>query len=205
MTDQISAMPPPIPNENEWYYSDNGARKGPVSASAIRELLAKKKLDSTDQVWRRGMKDWQSIRDSDLGALVNAEPPPLSGAQVSNTLVWIVAFIPMIFGIIDIALASDPSISFARAVSQGGGLPWKEREVPLLAYTVVYGLLCIWDEYRLEKAGYSKGVGMKFLALFIVPVYLFVRANKLKQRPTYAITWVVLFVLFLFLVAAAQS
>ena len=50
------------------------------------------------------------------------------------------------------------------------------------------------DHRRLANAGYgSKWTG--FMAVFLTPVFLFVRAKMLKQRPYYAITFIIMFVL----------
>jgi hypothetical protein len=80
VTDELSA-PPPLPNlgeinnqENEWYYVANGARQGPTTARAIRDLLNRKEIEADTQVWRKGMPAWKTLRESDLAELVAAEP-----------------------------------------------------------------------------------------------------------------------------------
>ena len=62
------------------------------------------------------------------------------------------------------------------------GTPW-------LIVAIVNSVLCILDERRLAKAGYSANY-MTFLALFLVPVYLFARARRLRQTAWYGVTWI---------------
>src|ERR1700759_363005 len=82
--------PPPITGKpSEWYYVDNGTKMGPVSTSRIKDLLSKKELDPDTQVWRKGMTEWKSIRESALADLVATEPPALSPQQIGNGYVWI--------------------------------------------------------------------------------------------------------------------
>lgn len=88
MSEQPSSSPPPLPNvdeppeitikPNEWHYVDNGVKKGPVSANTIKSLLEKKEIETDTQVWRKGMIEWKSIRESDLAELVASEPPAIS-------------------------------------------------------------------------------------------------------------------------------
>jgi len=54
--------------------------------------------------------------------------------------------------------------------------------------------LCLLDEKKIKAAGYNTSKFGK-LWLFLVPVYLFRRAKYLKQKPTYAWVWVVVFIL----------
>ena len=85
MTEEFSA-PPPLPDlgaanqpaPNEWYYVTNGARRGPMTAQTIKDLLNKKQIETDTQVWRKGMPEWKPLRKSDLADLVAAEPPAIS-------------------------------------------------------------------------------------------------------------------------------
>jgi hypothetical protein len=91
MTEELSA-PPPLPDLgeankpelNEWYYVAKGSRHGPTTAAAIKSLLDKKEIEIETQVWRKGMPDWRSLRESDLADLVAAEPPAISSQHIGN-------------------------------------------------------------------------------------------------------------------------
>lgn len=193
------------PENDEWYYNVKGARKGPVSVATIRELLAKNKLDSSDLVWKAGQKDWQTIRESDLGSLVASEPPPLVGRAVSNTIVWFIAFVPLILGFIDTGMAHNHNTSNIGAAMLARAGQYNGPEIGFKVSLLAYIFLGAWDTHNLKKAGYANGLKMNFLAILLMPVYLFVRANLLKQRPTYAITWVVLFIVSALMVFSVQN
>lgn len=87
MTEELSA-PPPLPDlgaatqpgPNEWHYVVNGARRGPTTATTIKDLLDKKEIETDTQVWRKGMPEWKPLRESDLGELVASEPPAISSS-----------------------------------------------------------------------------------------------------------------------------
>ncbi len=72
--------------------------------------------------------------------------------------------------------------------------PYAAALLPFLLAVLLNGGLCLADEQQLKKAGHdTKGMG--FMAVLLVPVYLFVRASRLQQSPSYAVVWVINFVL----------
>jgi hypothetical protein len=183
--------------EPQWHYTLNGNRLGPVPESQLVKMIEAKKLDQDTQVWQQGLSDWLPIRQSSLAGAFHSVPPPISSALVRNGWVWLVAFVPLIDALIIFcirwyvlgecdagrdfncqAFLNDPSI----------------YDTPWWAVSLVNGGLCLLDERRLAKAGYSNRY-LPFLALLIVPVYLFVRARRLKQTPWYGFVWIGLFAL----------
>jgi hypothetical protein len=44
---------------DEWYYTVNGAKAGPVSSSKLKQLSHEGKLTPNDHVWKEGMSDWR--------------------------------------------------------------------------------------------------------------------------------------------------
>jgi TM2 domain-containing membrane protein YozV len=42
----------------EWFYTQNGDRRGPVSESEIKALAAEGRLRPDDLVWQAGMAEW---------------------------------------------------------------------------------------------------------------------------------------------------
>lgn len=42
----------------QWYYAKGGEQRGPVSAAALKDLVASGQLATTDLVWKQGMADW---------------------------------------------------------------------------------------------------------------------------------------------------
>ena len=62
---------------DQWYYSGNGQRRGPVSEEELKQLAASGQLKPTDKVWRKGMASWATA--STIEGLIpeQNEPPPL--------------------------------------------------------------------------------------------------------------------------------
>jgi TM2 domain-containing membrane protein YozV len=46
----------------EWYYSVDGDRQGPVEASELKKLAEAGTLKATDLVWKDGMSDWVAAK-----------------------------------------------------------------------------------------------------------------------------------------------
>jgi hypothetical protein len=106
----------------------------------------------------------------------------LSYPNVKNTIIWLVAFMPLIGLVIEntCAIAFDTSI---------GNLWW----ITLIVNIV----LCVIDQERIKKA-YPNLAIMKAW-IFLTPVYLFKRARALKQSLAYFIVWIVMFCLIAFI------
>ena len=78
--------------EKIWYYEDKGSRKGPVSEREIRQLIESGNVSYDNYLWREGYKGWTRVTDTELSHHLNkVSPPPLLGAKVNNTFVWILA------------------------------------------------------------------------------------------------------------------
>jgi hypothetical protein len=210
MTEELSA-PPPLPNfeeskkvgSSEWYYITNGARQGPTTVAAIKELLNKKQIETDTHVWRKGMPEWKSLRESDLADLVAAEPPAISPAHIGNGYVWTLAFLPLVFGVIEATVAASNQEAAARTLVLGfpyhpsKGLP---PQIPLL----INALLGWLDDRRLKQAGYGSWV-TRVTAVLLQPAYLFLRAKRLKQRPYYAVAWILSLIVGFLIYASVEG
>jgi len=51
------------PGSEQWYYTQQGAQAGPVSADALKRLVEGGAVQAHDLAWRDGMADWVPIRD----------------------------------------------------------------------------------------------------------------------------------------------
>tara|TARA_R110001583_G_scaffold132574_1_gene284561 strand:+ start:353 stop:913 length:561 start_codon:yes stop_codon:yes gene_type:complete len=175
---------------SSWFYEHNGERKGGVEEAALIGLIKNGVVSHGTSVWKEGFSDWLKIEDTDLKIhLNNTSPPPLPGEHVNNTVVWVLAFAPIIGYLLEWFIAG--------AVN---GSEWKAEqamaEAKYFYITVILNIaLAFWDEKRLTQAGHStqKFKGMTWL----VPVYLFQRAKQLNHNMAYFVTWIVLFILVL--------
>jgi len=210
MTEELSA-PPPLPgagdsnklDSNQWYYIMNGTRQGPTTAMAIKELLNKREIETDTQVWRKGMPEWKSLRESDLAELVAAEPPAISPRQIGNGYVWTLALLPLVFGVIEAAISVSNQEAAARSLVLGfpyhpsNGLPF---QIPV----VINAFLGWLDDRRLKQAGYGSRL-TRVMAVLFTPIYLFLRAKRLKQRPYYAAAWIVSLIIGFVIYASVEG
>jgi hypothetical protein len=165
----------------EFWYSLNGTKQGPISETQLLELIQKKTLTAEDSIWNSNLPDWQEIGNSKFAVYVNGigQPPPLTGSAVSNTVIWFLAFAPLIgmflqgfmFGLTGIAV----------------GVWW-----PI---TIVLNIvLCVMDEKKVKAAGHNtKTLGSTWL----VPVYIFKRTKMLKQNWAVFVIWCITFLMCL--------
>ncbi|GAA5784361.1 DUF4339 domain-containing protein [Chitiniphilus shinanonensis] len=173
-----------------WFYELKGQRIGPVPESALIPLIQNGTLGHDTAVWRQGFSGWQALAQTELHAYLDQNtPPPLTGHQVNNTLVWVLAFAPLIGLILEYFIAGMVHRSeyrVERAVSEG------EFWYITLLLNIA---LSLWDERRLKQAGVSTA---RFRGwVWLVPVYLFQRAKALQQNLAYFIVWLVCFALIL--------
>lgn len=163
-----------------WYYESRGERRGPVPESGIMNLYSAGIIKKDTLVWTQGYTDWRPFSQSGLIHETTMSPPPVSGSAVNNTMVWWLAFMPLIGSIIEYIVAN--------AIGVGSQSLW----------FITIGLnvlLCTLDDKNLQKAGYdTKPLGSSW----VIPVYLFKRAKFLKQSYSYAIVWCVTFAILLF-------
>ena len=176
--------------EGMWFYEENGQRKGPVSESEMIQFIKTSVISHGSSVWKNGFPDWLKIENTDLRIhLDNSAPPPLSGEHINNTLIWVLAFAPIIGLMLEYFVA---------------GLQYGNTQVAEIAVSnnkywfVTLALnigLAFFDEKRLKKAGHNTD---KFKGwVWLVPVYLYQRAKATKQNLAYFIVWIVCFVLTL--------
>lgn len=173
----------PQPAAKNWYYVLSGQKLGPESSKTLIDWVSSGTLSLDDLVWRTGMTDWSAIRNTDLKKNLSDTPPPVIGEHVNNIVVWSWAFAPLIpISAILVAIGSTIKLS---------------SESQWIAAFAVNTILWWIDGQQIKNAGHDRS-GWGFWGFLVVPVYLFVRAAKLKQRNGYAIVWLVCFLLSVF-------
>ena len=178
--------------QNNWFYEENGQKKGPVSENEMVQFIKSSVISHGTSVWKQGFPDWLKVENTDLRVhLYNSAPPPLSGEHINNTLVWVLAFAPLIGYFLEwvVAGAVHGGNEFAAQVAMANSKYW----------FITLGLniaLAFFDEKRLKNAGHNTD---KFKGwVWLVPVYLYQRSKATKQNLAYFIVWIVCFVLVLF-------
>jgi hypothetical protein len=129
------------------------------------------------------MAEWRSLPHTPLGTSFTT-PPPVAGEAVNSTAVWFWAFS---------ALISVEAIYAALGIRHPS--PWSAART----YFCLNSLFFYWDTRLIRGSGNNprKWEGWQWWGLFITPVYLFVRAAKLKQNCAYAVVWIVCFLISL--------
>lgn len=125
------------------------------------------------------------------GALqTQASETGLPGVAVDNGVVWVLAFAPLIGYLLEYTIAYAVNSNEWRAEAA-----MRNNSYWFITLLLNIGLSFL-DEKRLEKAGCDT---TKFKSMvFVVPVYLYQRAQALHHNLAYFTTWVVCFVLTLF-------
>jgi hypothetical protein len=196
MTQELSE-PPPLPGADganqldliEWYYVANGAQHGPLKAVAIKALLDKREIEAETQVWRKGMTEWKSMRESDLAELLAAEPPAIPPQHIGGGYVWTLALLPLVFGVVEAAISASNQEAAARSLALG--FPYHPiRGLPYQIHVLINACLGWLDDRKLKQAGYGSRI-TRVTAVLLTPVYLFLRAKRLRQRPYHAAAWII--------------
>jgi hypothetical protein len=184
-------------DDEQWFYTQGGQRQGPVTADELRALLSALTIDGETPVWRKGMADWQPLRSTEIAVHFKDTPPAVAANQVNNGLVWALAFAPLVYLFIEVALLNyqynhpADDAFFETFLSP---LSWL---IPISTNAV----LCLVDTEQLKRAGYSSG-WLTLFALLLAPVYLFVRAQRLRQTPIYGFVWIGSFIVSIILSVA---
>jgi hypothetical protein len=103
---------------------------------------------------------------------------PYLAQQIDNTLIWVLAFAPILGAILEQVLKN--TLGHAKIFS--------------LATLALNVALSILDEKKLQKLGYdTSSLG----GAWLIPVYLFKRAKMFNHNLAYFIVWIVCFALLL--------
>lgn len=70
----------------EWYYSENGERRGPTSEGELRALIDQGNVTANDLVWRDGLADWTPVSQTSefSGSGTSASGPAAASTPVSS-------------------------------------------------------------------------------------------------------------------------
>ena len=72
----------------EWHYELRGKRRGPVSAEDIHAMLKDTIIDLETLVWKKGLREWTRIEDTDLRDYIEYDtPPPLPNDEGQHSVI----------------------------------------------------------------------------------------------------------------------
>lgn len=73
-----AAVPPPLPQQAQWFMAENGVQTGPYTDANLSQLVAAGRLTPTTLVWKNGMPQWaEASTVPELSQFFGAVPPPL--------------------------------------------------------------------------------------------------------------------------------
>ena len=70
---------------DQWFYSKNGQRFGPVDSSSLQQLASTGQIGVADLVWKNGMPEWlpaSRVKGLFPQRVLAASPPPLPASAV---------------------------------------------------------------------------------------------------------------------------
>ena len=167
---------------------------GPISTQQIIDLIKTGKLTYGSMVWNSTLTEWIALEHCELkDHLTAVAPPPLTGKQVNNTWIWLLAFAPLIGYFLEWTITLTLAEIFHRP-SRIAQEAMEERS--LWFVTLILNLaLSFWDERKLKLAGIDT---TRFKGwVWLIPVYMYQRAHALKQNLAYFIVWLICFVIII--------
>jgi len=69
----------------QWFYTENGQQRGPISAEELKMRADKQLLRPDDMVWKEGMPGWVSASQLQGLFAPGGSPPPLPAGQAGAT------------------------------------------------------------------------------------------------------------------------
>ncbi|EAQ33442.1 hypothetical protein NB311A_08702 [Nitrobacter sp. Nb-311A] len=184
-----------------WFYTQGGQRKGPFAADELHKLLAARTIDGEAPIWRKGLADWQPLRKTKVGAQLNDTPPPIAPSHLNNGLVWALAVVPIVYVFVD---AASSNISSLISFSSWTIIPLRSAVFGLsrtadLAHSAPDECDAVPDRRGATQTRRLQLRMMTAFALLLAPAYLFMRAQRLRQTPTYGYVWIASFIVSIIL------
>ncbi|EQW42468.1 hypothetical protein G902_00118 [Escherichia coli UMEA 3052-1] len=132
-----------------WHYENNGVRHDNVTEADITERIQRGELNASTLVWQQGMTEWQPLSATPLADVLKqcAVPPALPGNRIPGSVVWTLAFAPLIGYALEMWTAGLSGMEFEEAYAAvTEGQYW----FITLILNIALGYL---DERRLRKSG----------------------------------------------------
>ena len=162
-SEEVVVAPTPSLSLEQWWYLHEGQKNGPVAVEQIKGLGA------NTLVWKTGMADWTRV--AQIFPLTSHPPIPVE--EISQMAVWFWSFSPL-------WLLLVPRITLIELGQLG------IFGVSFAINSIFYA----WDLHLIRKSGRENDFwGWYWI---FVPVYLFVRASKLKVSYVYAFVWLIM-------------
>lgn len=143
----------------EWYYTQDGQRQGPVPVDVLQQKAASGELSPSELVWSEGMADWvpaQEVRGLFDGGpvAVEARPPLPSDVQTKKLAAGICGILLGAFGVHKFILGyTTPGIILLVATVVTCGIASAVTSIIGLIEGIVYLTKTDEDFYRTYMVG----------------------------------------------------
>lgn len=187
LTDNVNyctncGAPKPVKKEENdngnWFYVNQKKRIGPFPSEIIVKKIENGEIQPDTLVWQSGFFDWKKAKDTTLNQHFSLILPPLPKETISDKWAWCLATIPLFVDMILNCLLSGEGIFYVSLFT-----------IWILNCTFLY-----LDKNELEKAGINMNHYI-WLWFVLIPLYMFIRANKTNRNFGPPILWCVLFLL----------
>lgn len=171
----------------DWYYKKDDKDVGPLSNEAMEEKIRDGEIEPDTYIWNNQIS-WIKAKKSGFSNIFSAlqlDQPLFSSKKpgiVSNTLIWILVFLPLL----DILLLFILEALVIRI---------QDNVWLLYSITTVF-LLFILDRIKLREANYDTPSAWTIL---FIPIYLWKRSTILAQKRFYFWTYIITRFAFYFL------
>ena len=155
-----------------WFYCQKGNGDcGPLATPELRGLISGETM-----VWKSGMEAWKKACEvPELTDILYSQKPALPSMAISDKWVWLITL-----------------FVYVNALFQ---YFWGETGFALFAYFIlgILSLIFIFvDINEIMRSGRKVSVWILLTAIFMTPLYIFIRAIKYTKRYGIVFPWVLL-------------
>lgn len=162
-----------ILNSCNWWYMKDGKNIGPHNELEISDLIHHGKIARKTPVWCTGMQNWCDADTSQVRAAFGKSASEKAN-HLNNRFAWALAIVPLAlyYSVEQLLTIFKPELSGTSTVFL----------ICVLLNLILWG----FDQDNLRKSGYRLS-GWIYSGMWMIPVYLFVRAHKTGKKYGYAI------------------
>lgn len=163
-----------------FFYISDGKKEGPVSKEDLLHLKEINTISASTLIWTKSYgSDWQEFGKTDEMRGDNA-PPPVPVGSISMTWLVLLIMAPLILMLGELVLADNMN-------------GFDENSI-IYTYWIVNTFLAVMDERTLKRADhFETPKGLIFWAIFLVPVYIFIRGRRTGLNVWPFLAWIVSF------------
>lgn len=178
--------------EQKWHYAKDGKKHGPVSESALSDLLSVEEISPDTLVWHEGLGEWRelsSCRELSQSLGIALTPPPIPNRDLKDHI-W-----------------NEPIKPTESSIPQPNN-DGRPNSIKFISASFVAGVVCTLVQGEFDNffggIGYALGLSLS-LVLFTyiisaVPLIVYYIIKKRRAPFEAALVWTVLIIITLLVV-----